>query len=155
MLVYLSRGDALSFGRGNLLTVDVEHSALQLPSGLLLRYADLQNEKGYAGQANFGTGLEVSYKTRRGRTRIYGGKVIENVCQALARCIIGDQMLKISKKYQVVLTVHDSVVCCVADEEVEEAQNYIETCMREVPDWADGLPIDCESGVGKSYGDCE
>jgi len=155
MLVYLSRGDALSFGRGNLLTVDVEHSALQLPSGLLLRYADLQNEKGYAGQANFGTGLELSYQTRRGRTRIYGGKVIENVCQALARCIIGDQMLKISKKYQVVLTVHDSVVCCVADEEVEEAQNYIETCMREVPDWADGLPIDCESGVGKSYGDCE
>ena len=63
-------------------------------------------------------------------------------------------MLKISKRYNVVLTVHDSIVCCVADEEVAEAQNYIETCMREVPDWAEGLPIDCESGVGKSYGDC-
>ena len=155
MLVYLCRGDALSFGRNNLLTVDTERSALFLPSGLLLRYADLQAENGYGGQANFGTGLEVSYKTRRGRTRIYGGKVIENVCQALARCIIGYQMLKIAKKYNVVLTVHDSIVCCVADEEVAEAQNYIETCMREVPDWAEGLPIDCESGVGKSYGDCE
>ena len=154
MLVYLCRGDALSFGRNNLLTVDTKRSALFLPSGLLLRYADLQAENGYGGQANFGTGLEVSYKTRRGRTKIYGGKVIENVCQALARCIIGYQMLKISKRYNVVLTVHDSIVCCVADEEVAEAQNYIETCMREVPDWAEGLPIDCESGVGKSYGDC-
>jgi len=155
MLVYLCRGDALSFGRNNLLTVDTKRSALFLPSGLLLRYADLQTENGYEKRANFGTGLEVSYKTKRGRTRIYGGKVIENVCQALARCIIGYQMLKISKRYNVVLTVHDSIVCCVADEEVAEAQNYIETCMREVPDWAEGLPIDCESGVGKSYGDCE
>lgn len=157
MLVYLYRGDALSFGCNNLLTVNVEHNAILLPSGLLLRYADLQAEKNFGTKlmSNFGTGLEISYKTRRGRTRIYGGKVIENVCQALARCIIGYQMLKISKRYNVVLTVHDSIVCCVADEEVAEAQNYIETCMREVPDWAEGLPIDCESGVGKSYGDCE
>ena len=148
MLVYLSRGDALSFGRNNLLTVDIEHSAVRLPSGLLLRYGELRGEEGEMG-------VEYTYKTRRGRTRIYGGKVIENVCQALARCIIGYQMLEISKRYKVVLTVHDSVVCCVSDDEVDEAQSYIETCMRMLPDWADGLPIDCESGVGKSYGDCE
>ena len=154
MLSYLSRGDALSFGRGNLLQVDIDNSAVVLPSGLLLRYEDLQEEKAYGGQANYSTGAELSYKTRRGRTRIYGGKVIENVCQALARCIIGHQMLEISKRYRIVLTVHDSVVCCVPDSEVDEATSYIEGCMRMLPDWADGLPIDCESGVGKSYGDC-
>jgi tRNA U55 pseudouridine synthase TruB len=32
---------------------------------------------------------------------------VENVCQALARCVIGEQMLKISEKYKVALTVHD------------------------------------------------
>jgi DNA polymerase I-like protein with 3'-5' exonuclease and polymerase domains len=64
-------------------------------------------------------------------------------------------MLKISKRYHVVLTVHDSVVCCVPEDKVEEAQRYIEECMRWLPDWAEGLPIDCESGVAKSYGDCE
>ena len=79
----------------------------------------------------------------------------ENLCQAIARCIIGDQMLKISKRYRVVLTVHDSIVACVRDDEVAEAQAYIEKCMRYVPDWAAGLPIDCESGTGKSYGECE
>jgi hypothetical protein len=31
---------------------------------------------------------------------------------------------------------------------------YVEECMRWVPDWAAGLPVDCESGFGKSYGDC-
>ncbi len=64
-------------------------------------------------------------------------------------------MLQISKRYRVVLTVHDSIVACVRDEEVDEAQAYIEDCMRQVPTWAAGLPIDCESGTGRSYGDCE
>jgi len=155
MLVNLTRGDAVSFGRDNLLSIDVEHCALRLPSGLFMRYEDLRAENvitefdGIRAQT-----IEYNYKTRRGRTRIYGGKVIENVCQALARCIIGEQMLEISKRYKVVLTVHDSVVCCVPDDEIEEARSYMESCMCIVPEWADGLPIDCESGVGKSYGDC-
>jgi DNA polymerase I-like protein with 3'-5' exonuclease and polymerase domains len=63
-------------------------------------------------------------------------------------------MLLIAKKYRVVLTVHDAVMCVVKDEEVEEATKYIEECMRWTPDWATGLPVNCESGSGKSYGDC-
>ena len=59
------------------------------------------------------------------------------------------------KRYRVVLTVHDSIVCCVKEENTEEAQQYIEECMKWTPDWASGLPVDCESGIGKSYGDCE
>ena len=155
MLVNLARGDAVSFGRENLLSVDAKRCALELPSGLFMRYEDLRGDTvttefdGVPTQT-----IEYTYKTRRGRTRIYGGKVIENVCQALARCIIGEQMLEISKRYKVVLTVHDSVVCCVPDDEIEEARSYMESCMRIVPEWATNLPIDCESGVGKSYGDC-
>ena len=122
--------------------------ALRLPSGLLMRYEDLQYEQGEKG-------LEYTYKTRRGRTRIYGGKMVENVCQAAARCIIAEQMVKIAKRYRVVMTVHDSIVCCVKDEEVSEAREYIEECMRWLPEWAEGLPLDCESGVAKTYGDCE
>ena len=100
-------------------------------------------------------GVEYTYKTRRGRTKIYGGKFVENICQALARCIIAEQMLKISKKYRVALTVHDSLVVCVHYNDVDMACEYVEDCMRQVPDWAEGLPLDCESGVGKSYGECE
>jgi len=53
------------------------------------------------------------------------------------------------------LTVHDSVVCCVPEDELTVAQGYIEQCMRLVPKWAEGMPINCESGTGTSYGDCE
>ena len=142
--LYLQHASA--FGLKDVLKI--EDGTIILPSGLKLRYEDLQFDQ-------TDRGFEFHYKVRRGRNRIYGGKVIENVCQAIARCIIGEQMLKIAQKHRVVLTVHDSVVCCVKDEDVVEAQEYIEECMRWTPDWAKGLPINCESGTGKSYGDCE
>ena len=149
ILVSLSNKELpMRLGRGKVLVTVPEKNAIRLPSGLLMRYEDLDYEQGEKG-------IEFSYQTRRGRTRIYGGKVVENVCQAIARCIIGEQMLEINKKHRAVLTVHDSIVCCVKDEEVTDAQKYIEECMRWTPEWADGLPINCESGTGKTYGDCE
>tara|TARA_R110002020_G_C16083732_1_gene757308 strand:- start:481 stop:819 length:339 start_codon:yes stop_codon:yes gene_type:complete len=95
-----------------------------------------------------------SYISKSSRTKIYGGKVIENVCQALARCIISEQMVKIARKYKIALTVHDSLVCVVGEQEAEQAQEFIENVMRTSPVWAKGLPLDCESGVGKNYGEC-
>ena len=149
MLRYMVRGDAMPFGKDGVLGVNTYEPGIVLPNGLLIRYDELQeaeNEKG---------GTEYSYKTRIGRTRIYGGKVVENVTQALARLIIGEQMLRISKKYRVVLTVHDSIVCCVPDDDAEACKAYVEECMRWVPAWAEGLPVDCEAGIGKNYGETE
>ena len=153
MLVEMSRNNLISFGTNNIVKVVHTQTAstgygIKLPSGLVMRYDDLQYEQGERGP-------EFSYMTRRGRTRIYGGKVTENVCQAIARCIMGEQMLAIAKRYKPVLTVHDSVVCCVPDDELDEARQYIEECMSMTPSWAEGMPITCESGIGKSYGDCE
>jgi len=147
ILKNIHNGSKGSLGINGLVCI-IDEEYLSLPSGLRLHYDDLKS-------TTTDMGVEYDYKTRRGRTRIYGGKVIENVCQALARCIIGEQMLEVSKRYKVVLTVHDSIACCVPDEEVDEARNYIENCMRTAPKWASKLPLDCESGVGKSYGGCE
>ena len=118
-------------------------SGFVLPNNVLLEYPKLKQEHG-----------EFTYRARRMDVRIYGGKVVENICQAIARCIIAYQMMRISEYYKVALTVHDSLVCVVKNEEVEEAREFIEDCMRETPDWAKGLPLDCESGIGKSYGEC-
>lgn len=147
MIQKMVNGDSYQVGRKGVLDVRGSEGGIALPSKLLIRYDELESEQGEWG-------LEYSYKTRKGRTRIYGGKVTENICQGIARCIIGEQMLQIAKKYRVVLTVHDSIVTCVRDEEVAEAQVYVEECMRWTPDWAEGLPVNCESGVGKSYGEC-
>jgi DNA polymerase len=96
------------------------------------------------------------YDTKRGKViipnRIYGGKCTENFTQALARIIVGQQMLKIAKRYRVVMTVHDSVVTLVPEAEADEARKYIEQCMRSRPKWAPTLPLNCESKVGASYG---
>ena len=115
-----------------------------LPSGLYLNYPDLQRDSD--GQ--------YSYASRRGRIKIYGGKVVENVCQALARCVIGEQMLRIAKHYKVALTVHDAVMAVVPEDETKSAMLYIDECMKWRPKWAQDLPLACELGVGKSYGDC-
>ena len=53
------------------------------------------------------------------------------------------------------LTVHDSIACCVPYYEVDDCKAYVEECMRWTPKWAKGLPVDCEAGVGKNYGDTE
>jgi len=148
MVSRMANGETYQFGKKGVVEVIGNRESIRLPSKLLMRYEDLKGEQNSQG-------TEYSYKTRRGRTRIYGGKVIENVCQALARCVIGDQMLLINNKYRAVLTVHDSVIACVPESEAEEAQQYVEKCMRYVPTWAKGLPLECESGMAYAYGDCE
>ena len=140
--------NAATYGVVDAVTFDPTRQGFILPSGLWQRYEGLRKVTDAQGKA------EYEYKTRKGPSRIYGGKLTENICQAVARCVIAEQMLRIAKRYKVVLTVHDAVACVAPEEEAQEAQAFVETCMRWRPDWAQTLPLNCESGVGKSYGDC-
>lgn len=140
-----------SLGRGGLLSVQGADGII-LPNGLRLKYPNLRLYENEEGKT------EIVYDTKKGKAtipnRIYGGKVIENVCQALARIIIGEQMLMIAKKYRVVMTVHDAIAIIVPKAEAEAAKEYVELCMRLRPQWALELPLNCEAGYGASYGDC-
>ena len=93
------------------------------------------------------------YKSRKGQVSIWGGALVENVVQALARIVVGQQMLKIQERYRVALTVHDAAVVVVKEEELDSALAYIVECMNWAPDWAKGLPVTCEAQYGESYGD--
>ena len=139
------------FGRDDLLVVEGT-KGIRLPNGLYLRYPNLRKENNDDGKS------EYVYDTKKGKTtvpnRIYGGKVVENVCQALARIIIGEQMLLIAKKYKVAMTVHDAIGCVVPEGDVDVALENIQMFMRVRPNWALELPLNCEAGAGKSYGDC-
>lgn len=138
-------------GRGDFLSVQGADGII-LPNGLRLKYPNLRLYENEEGKT------EIVYDTKKGKAtipnRIYGGKVIENVCQALARIIIGEQMLMIAKKYRVVMTVHDAIAIIVPAAEAEVAKEYVELCMRLRPQWALELPLNCEAGYGTSYGDC-
>jgi DNA polymerase len=120
---------------------------LRLPNGLYIQYPNLrrvmEDQK-----------PQWSYTSKGLPVRIYGGKVIENVCQAIARCVIGEQMLRIAKRYRPVLTVHDAIAIVAPIDEAVEARAFVEECMSWRPKWAQGLPLACESGMGETYGDC-
>jgi DNA polymerase len=121
---------------------------LTLPSGTHIQYPGLRQERRDDGT------LRWVYDSRGQVIDIYGGKSVENFCQGIARCIVAEQMLRIAKRYKVVLTVHDAVACVAPETEVEEAVKYVEECMSWRPAWAKTLPLACEVGWGASYGDC-
>ena len=141
----MANNQSIEFGNG--CVVVSGSKGILMPNGLYQRYPNLR-------QVDMDGKYQYVYDAKRGMNKIYGGKLVENICQGLARCIIGEQMLKISNKYKVVLTVHDAVACIAKEEEAQEAMAYVEECMRWVPDWATGLPLNCEAGFGKNYGEC-
>ena len=151
MLDVVMGDQSSSFGRDGILEVEGK-KGIKLPNGLYIKYPELRKETDEDGKT------ELLYKTRKGRTlidtRIYGGKVIENVCQALARIVIGEQLLRVSQKYKVVMTVHDAIGCIVPEDEVEQGMRLVEKVMKIRPKWAPDLPLDCEGGFGDSYGAC-
>ena len=125
----------------------VSKEGIQLPNSLYLRYPELEKDVS-------GTRSEFVYKSRRGKVGIWGGSVVENVVQALARIVIGEQMIKINAKYRPILTVHDAIVCVAPITESQEALDFIMKQMSIPPEWGKDLPITCEGGYGDNYGDC-
>jgi DNA polymerase len=150
-LTAIANDQTAPLGRPGVLAVEGVRG-IQLPNGLHIKYPNLRRWVNESGKE------ELVYDTKRGKAvipnRIYGGKVIENVCQALARIAIGEQMLLIAKKYRVVMTVHDAIACLVPEGEVDTGREFVELCMRIRPKWAPDLPLNCESGAGHSYGEC-
>lgn len=141
----MSKGRTATWGNG-CITIGAE--GILMPNGMYQRYPNLRKMRDSEGKDQY------IYDSRKGAVKLYGGKLAENICQGLARCIIGEQLIKISRKYRVVLTVHDAVACVAPKEEAEEAMAYVMECMRFVPSWAQGIPLNCEAGIGESYGDC-
>lgn len=136
-----------SFFFGKRECVRYDRNGIILPSGFSIRYPGLQ-------KVTEQNKTRLVYKSRKGEVNIWGGTVVENVVQALARCIVGEQLLNISKHYKVALTVHDSVVCVVPADEADEALKIVTGFMSKAPAWAEGLPVACEATHGLSYGDC-
>jgi DNA polymerase len=141
----LAAGQTARWGNG---CIEIHKAGILMPNGLYQRYPNLRKMVDPQGK------VQYIYDSRKGPVKLYGGKLTENICQGLARIIIGEQMLLIAKKYRVVMTVHDAVACVAPKEEAQEAMDYVMQCMRHVPKWAKGIPLNCEAGYGESYGDC-
>ena len=88
-------------------------------------------------------------------TYIYGGKVVENIVQALARIVVAEQMVSLGQSYHVSFQVHDELIICVPVQDVNDARQLVERKMSTAPSWASDLPVACESGVGANYGEAK
>lgn len=79
----------------------------------------------------------------------YGGRLTENVVQAVARDLMAEAMLRVDEMhFNVVLSVHDELLV----EDIEEGKlELFRNLMAEVPEWAKGLPVKVDAWEGKRY----
>lgn len=134
------------FGQHNCVYYDRE--GIILPNNMRIRYKNLRKEVDEESGK-----IRTVYDSRKGTISIWGGAVVENVVQALARIVVGEQMIEINEHYRVALTVHDAAVLVVPEDEKDEATECVTGFMSVAPAWAKGLPVACEANVGATYGD--
>ena len=138
-------GHSYDLGHG----IIMRDRALHLPNGMPIYYPLLRKEND-----------QFIYTTKRSKGSedkyIWGGTVVENICQSLAGAIIRFQWNKLVKEgINVVHQVHDELVSLVKTSELEEKRALIESCMRTVPDWMMPELITCESNIGQTYGEAK
>lgn len=158
-------GEGFVFGRNDCLKV--EGKAILLPSGFKINYWNLRKQQQLdpQGQPMFTKGgqpkMEFVYDKKSERTgraetvKIYGAKVVENIVQALAGSIVRYQWGLIRKQYRILGHVYDELMVQVPAFKQEEGLKFVEHCMRQLPAWAEGVPVDCEVGSGLTYGDAK
>ena len=133
----------------------IKDSKIYGPGGTMLHYETLNFYKPEpdADVRDFEREGYWRYKTRHGWTKLYSGKLVENVVQWLARIIMSQAMNRITALgYRVVNTTHDELLVLTPKDGRE--QHHLQICMNEMkrtPDWLPGIPLDCEGSLGLRY----
>jgi DNA polymerase len=128
--------------------VRVLHERILLPNGMDLKYRGLFRDRN--GDWHFWYGNRLK--------KLYGGKLLENIIQALCRIITMDVALRVkdifAKNYlaRLAMQAHDELAYVCPDECAPYVKQILETEMRREPDWWPGIPLNCEAGIGKCYG---
>ena len=128
-----------------------EQNAVRLPSGRRIYYPDLHQEQDSNGK------LEWWYGNGRTRARIYAGKGVENLVQALARDVIAEHAVKFFKAtgMRPALTVHDELVYVVPEDSAEQSLEQLQTIMRQGVSWWPELVTWSEGDIASCYGEAK
>jgi hypothetical protein len=141
--------------------VTFDKDGITLPNTFRIQYPALrQNQSGFEYISDARSYRKVVKEKLLGAatddipwTRIYGGKVTENLIQALAAIVIREQMAAIGQTYHVAFQVHDEIIITAPQAEADAAEAKLVAVMSAPPAWAPGLPVACESGKAANYGD--
>lgn len=115
-----------------------------LPNGMALLYPDMRQVKDEKGRSQWVYGPNA--------TKLYAGKITNNVVQAVARIVMTDGMLRTAKRYFVAGTVHDEQIVVVPDAEVDDAKTWVLAQMVMEPKYMPGIPLDADGGAHRRYG---
>jgi DNA polymerase len=117
---------------------------IELPNGMKLLYPDLRYVKDDKGRSQAVYGPHA--------TKLYAGKITNNITQALARIVMTDGMLRVAKKYPIAGTVHDELIAVVPDDEVVDAKTWVLAQMTMEPSYMQGIPLSADGGAHRRYG---
>lgn len=123
--------------------------AVILPDGFPLVYPNLRLQRGADGKQEYV--YDSMEKGRMVTKRIHSGIICNNVTQATAFAIIRYQACLINKRYPIRVNIHDSLSVFAPEDEAEDCLAFMQQCMRQLPPWAEGLPIDCEAEIGDDF----
>lgn len=128
------------------------HLLVRLPSGRTLCYRDAKLIPGDRGMDISYMGVN-QYTRKWERTRTYGGKIAENVTQAVARDVMRDAVLAAENKHDipVILLVHDEIIGEVPEADADAKLQALLSLMHAPPDWALGLPVAGTGWLGDRY----
>lgn len=133
----------------------------RLPSGRCLAYYDPKIEMvetSWGEKRPAVTHMGMNSVTRKWeRQSTYGGKIVENITQAVARDVMANAMLNCEAEgFKVVLTVHDELLTEKVRSQSElwdkcHTVDALEKIMTTLPAWAEGLPVKAEGWTGWRY----
>lgn len=125
---------------------------IKLPSGRRIAYWDAKLQTMDDGREHI-TYAGVDQDTKKwGRQETYGGKLVENVVQAIARdCLATDIMRVQEKGYDIVMHVHDEMIVEIPEDDAENAFRRISESMSTPIPWAPDLPLRGDGYITKHY----
>lgn len=138
-------------------------NTLFLPNGMSLRYPELRDKRVAALVArklnpdiDDGDDLDMDrphyvYESKGAETKLYGGKLCENIVQALARIIVLKQTLNISRKHRVVMSTHDEAAALAKKAQAEKVYQFALAEFQKPLPWCTDLPLNAEGGHAHNY----
>lgn len=135
---------------------------MHLPSGRRIRYARVRRASAVSARDFLDEHGEIStytpdepgliYGAGADGIGIYGGLLMENLVQALARDLLVEAMLRLEARgFTIAFHVHDEVVLRERLDQTAAATAALDEELRRVPAWAPGLPLNCEIHTWDRY----
>ena len=131
----------------------IEGDQVYMPHGLTLMYPHVH----YSSADRSIVFDKVEGIGRSYERKLWGGLLVENHVQAIARAILADQWLRIFKRtgLRPALQVHDELIYVVDEGQAQNTLDIVIEEMRISPSWCADLPLDAEGDIADNYGEAK